>query len=373
MMATTVRDQVPCRCLAAFGIRDDVVEVAALCGFGAVREHAVVVTQGDVASDPVGDLVGVDRLVAVEVEDRADEHGAAGGVDPGLDLLRREGGAGVAQPADGLIVRIQVQDQLGLAAGHSAGDLPGLRVGDVEVEGEVLAGELTGRDRTSHIEGFHAAELTEDLGPAGDRVLEVEGIGSIEGAGDVGGAVEPGLVQVDVEVPQVLGVPALLLSSRRVEPDEGFLDQPVDLHPGHAVGEGCDLPVHEPGRILRQDPGGVGDPERFPHRHLPLQDPVPGLGQPVGQLDDLPDVAATGVQGPAEERTEFHDREVADERGTGTGQRQPRIQPAFGQRRGIAFVGDDVFGGPFGDRPGGGDLAFGDDGAVVADLDQQLL
>ena len=97
-----------------------------------------------------------------------------------LDLLHRDRGAGVAQPADGLIGRIEVEDELGLAAGDGAGDLPGLGVGDLQVEGQVLTRDLTQCLGAADVEGVVVAELAVELGAAGEGLFEVEGVGDVE-------------------------------------------------------------------------------------------------------------------------------------------------------------------------------------------------
>ncbi|KAA1427607.1 hypothetical protein [Nocardioides antri] len=215
-----------------------------------------------------------------------------------------------------------------------------------------MAGELTGRDRPPDVEGLLTAQLAEDLGPTGDGVLEVE---------------------VDVEVPVVLGFPVAFFcgcGSNRARASSTSRSTWAQVIPW-AKGE---VPVHESGGVRRQHAGGVGDPERLPHRHPILQHPCPGLRQPVGELDHLADVGAPGVQGPAEERGELHDREVTDQRRTGAGDRKPRVRATFGQRRRVTgLLVHDMLAGPLRDRTDGGDLPLGNDGAVLADLGQQLL
>ena len=58
-----------------------------------------------------------------------------GQAQPLLDLLHRDRGAGVPEPAHGLVGGGEVEDELGLAAGDGAGDLPGLGVGDLAGRG----------------------------------------------------------------------------------------------------------------------------------------------------------------------------------------------------------------------------------------------
>ena len=61
-------------------------------------------------------------------------------------------------------------------------------------------------------------------------------------------------------MPVFLGVSTLLFGGLGVEPDQGFLDEPVDLRPGAAVRVGGELPVHETGGVGGEEAGGVGDP-----------------------------------------------------------------------------------------------------------------
>ena len=119
----------------------------------------------------------------------------------------------------------------------------------------------------------------------------------------------------------------------------------------HVVGERGELGVDERGGVGGQQAGGVRDPQCFPDRHLSVQDPGPGLGQPECELEDLADVVATRVQRPTQQRGEFHDREVGDQGCAGAGDREPGVQTPLGQRRCIRLIGHDVLGGPFGDRP----------------------
>ena len=89
-------------------------------------------------------------------------------------------GAGVPEPPDGLIGRGQVEDELGLAARDGPCDLPGLGVGDLQVEDQVLPGDLTQRLGATDVEGVLVAELPVELRAAGDGLFEVEGVGGVE-------------------------------------------------------------------------------------------------------------------------------------------------------------------------------------------------
>ncbi|MDZ5621411.1 hypothetical protein SFC88_11260 [Nocardioides sp. HM23] len=101
-----------------------------------------------------------------------------------------------------------MEGELGLPAGDSPGDLPGVGVGDLEVEDQVLPGDLTECSGPPDLEGVGVAELAGELGPASDGVFEVEGVGGVQGAGEVGGAVVADPVQTGVDVPVVPGLPA---------------------------------------------------------------------------------------------------------------------------------------------------------------------
>ena len=70
--------------------------------------------------------------------------------------------------------------ELGLATGDGAGDLPGVGVGDLEVEDQVLPGDLTQCLGPADVEGVLIAELAGERGAAGDGLFEVEGVGNVE-------------------------------------------------------------------------------------------------------------------------------------------------------------------------------------------------
>ena len=93
-----------------------------------------------------------------------------------------------------------MEDELGLAAREGAGDLPGVGVGDLQVEGQVLTRDLTERLGPADVQGVGVAELAVELGTAGDGLFEVEGVGGVEGGGAVGDAVVADLVESEVDV-----------------------------------------------------------------------------------------------------------------------------------------------------------------------------
>ena len=266
-----------------------------------------------------------------------------------------------------------MEDEFGLAAGHGAGDLPGVGVGDLQVEGQVLTRDLAEGFGAADVEGILVAELAVELRPPRDGLFEVEGIGDIHGGGAVGDAVVADLVQAEVDVAVLVGLPAAFLGGFGVVSDQGFLDEPVDLRPGAAVGVGGELPVHEPRSVGGQERVESAIRSAFHTGTCAVEDPGPGLREAVGELDDLADVVATRVQRPAQQGTELHDGEVGDQGCAGSGDREPGVQAAFGDGGRIHLVGHDVLAGPFRDRPEGGDLLLSDHCPPVTDLGEQLL
>ena len=73
--------------------------------------------------------------------------------------------------------------------------------GEGEVEGELVAGELSGGHRTAHVQGLLRAAGFELFGTGGQRGVEVEGIGKVELALEISGAVEGDPVMVERHMP----------------------------------------------------------------------------------------------------------------------------------------------------------------------------
>jgi hypothetical protein len=161
-----------------------------------------------------------------------------------------------------------------LRPGTVLGDLPGVRVGDLQVEDQVLPGDLTERLGATDVEGVGVAELPVELRPTSHGVLQVQRVGGVEGGGAVGDAVIADLVQAQVDMTVLLGLAASFFGAFGVEPDQGFFDEPVDLRPAAAVREQSQLSIHERRRVRGQQPGGVGDPPA-PSRPAPHR-PAPG-------------------------------------------------------------------------------------------------
>ena len=123
----------------------------------------------------------------------------------------------------------------------------------VEVEGELVAGEVAGGDGAAYVEGLGAAEGGELFGDLGDGGVEVEGVGEVELGVEVDGAVVGDLVGVEVEVPGVGGVAAALVGGVGVVAGPGFLDGAVELGVGELVGDRGEVAVHEPAPSMGRD------------------------------------------------------------------------------------------------------------------------
>ena len=67
----------------------------------------------------------------------------------------------------------------------------------IEVEGELVAGEVAGGQRAAHVEGLGAAGGGQRLGTLGDRGVQVQGVGQVELGLDEGGALQGDLVVVE--------------------------------------------------------------------------------------------------------------------------------------------------------------------------------
>src|SRR4051812_27459453 len=98
MMPPTERCEVAVIGLAAACVFVDVVLVRPACRSAAAGEHAVAVAEHDELLESVGDLVGVDAEVAVEVDDGFDGHLGVWGGAPAADLVGQDEAAGVLHP-----------------------------------------------------------------------------------------------------------------------------------------------------------------------------------------------------------------------------------------------------------------------------------
>ena len=137
--------------------------------------HTAAVAFVDLVGEPVGDLVGVDPDVVVQILDRADHDLGVRVGAPGPDLFHGDRGAGVLAAAGLLVTQVHVDHHLArLHQRASAG------IG-IQVQAEVAAGDHPERHRAAHVQGLHAAGCLEVRGGLGDRGLEVQGVGQVQG------------------------------------------------------------------------------------------------------------------------------------------------------------------------------------------------
>ena len=153
------------------------------------------------------------------------------------------------------------------------------------------AGELAEGVRPTDIEGVLTAQLRQAGRAVRESGVEIEGVGEVELALEVDGAVEADVVRVDGDVLVVRGFEPPLLGLRGVEPDQRFLDEPVELGDADLVREAGDVPVDVFRTLGRQAERRAGDPASPPRRQLAGRDPRPDPGQPVGQLERVGDQA----------------------------------------------------------------------------------
>ena len=118
----------------------------------------------------------------------------------------------------------------------------------VEVEGELVSGELAGGDGAAYVQGLGGPAGQQGLGAAGQGVVEVEGIGEVELALDAAGALEGDLLVVDGEVP-ALGRGACICQRLFGHvPGDRLGDQPFQGGDTDLVREPSHLGIHEPVR-----------------------------------------------------------------------------------------------------------------------------
>ncbi len=84
--------------------------------------HTAAVAFVDLVGEPVGDLVGVDPDVVVQILDRADHDLGVRVRAPGPDLFHADRGAGVLAAADLLVTQVHVDHHL---PGFTSGPVPG--------------------------------------------------------------------------------------------------------------------------------------------------------------------------------------------------------------------------------------------------------
>jgi hypothetical protein len=163
---------------------------------------------------------------------------------------------------DGGVFEVDVQHHLALRARSLvlAGD---------QVESQLCAGEVAGRDGAAYVQGLGRPEEELLVGVVGQRGVEVDRVGQVQLALDVHGAGGADLGQVHVGVPAVRGRPSLGLGLLGVEPGFGLIDEPLELGGADLVRHRRDVGVHERRRFRRQHLGAVGDGTELPRRQLP--------------------------------------------------------------------------------------------------------
>ncbi len=222
----------------------------------------------------------------------------------------------------------------------------------VEVEGELLPGDLADGNGAAYVEGLGGAEVGQLGGGAADGGLEVQRVGEIQAAGDLDGAGGVDEVGLDVEASSVRGALAALRGLVGVVAGQGLLDQPADLGPRARPGRRGECPVDLGGRGHREAEGVLGDPHRPPHRHPPGHHLLPESREAVAQLEGLADVGLAGVGRQAQRGGVLHQRELRDQRSPRAGDRQGPVAEQADLVRGPLPVGfDGVL-----DRPVDGEL-----------------
>ena len=163
------------------------------------------------------------------------------------------------------------------------------------------------------------------LGSLGHGGVEVEGVGEVELAADLAGAVEGDLLVLDREVPSVGSLGGVFGGSVGHEPGDRLGDQPLQRGDPDAVRERGDLGVHERCRLAGEAEGFLGDPAGPPGLQVAALHPSPDPGQPVLQLHRVRDHAPAGVGGATDGEGELGDAELRDQRRTFAGDRDAGV------------------------------------------------
>ena len=274
------------------------------------------------------------------------------------------GGVGAVQGGVG-----EVDVEHDLSCGHPgsclviAGVVGGVAGVAGEVEGGLGAGEDAEGLGAAYVEGLVGAGQGEVAGLAGHGVVEVEGVGEVEAADHVDGALDAlratgGGVEVDVEAAVLGGLGAVVLGGLGVEAAQGFLDEAGQGGVGAGGGDPGEVPVDPFGGLGGQGEGGLGDPSGPPHRHPGGGDGGVEAGEAVAGLHDVGDVAHRGVGGQADRGAVLDDGELRDRWGARPGDAD--LQVGAGQDRGAGRVVGGVHG-----RPGAGGLVHRDLGGVA--------
>ncbi|KAB2811724.1 hypothetical protein F9L07_07660 [Pimelobacter simplex] len=230
--------------------------------------------------------------------------------------------------------------------------------GAVEVEQEVLPGDLADGDRPPDLERLVTAQPAELHRTAPDGEVEVAAVGGVEGAAELDQAVGVGLVHVET-APAGGGDPAGL-GRGRVEAAHGLVDEAAELGPADR-GDVVELAVDEGGGRGAERAGEVGDPLGAPGREPAGGDGGVDVGEPPGALDDAADEGAPAVGGAAERGDELHQVVVADQGSAVAGDGHAGVDDALGEGGRALGRGEDVALGPGDDR-----VPLGDDERLAA-------
>ena len=234
----------------------------------------------------------------------------------------------------------------------------------VEVEGGLGAGQVTEGRGTARAERRLGAECLQAGGAVGKGPVEVEGVGEVElglephRAGVVHVVVvEGGVAGVDVQV-AVFWIRGRV-DAGEVKPLDRLGDQPVQLRRTDATGDGGDLGVDEPGSLPSQQGGGVdgdlGDRAGPPRRHPAGVDLRPQPGEPVAELEGVPDELLRRGRRDPQDGAELGEAELRDQRRALTRDGLLVLTPRHRERSRVVDRLRRVQVGP----PGGGDEQLG--------------
>ena len=262
--------------------------------------------------------------MGLEVDHRL--HGdLAGGSAPVADLAGSDLGVASLQPRgarrtlQGGVGEVDIEDDLPTFG------LDGLDRRGVQVEGHLRARHFADGHRAADVEGLRRTEVLELGSEAGDRGLEVLGVGQVQLAVHACGAVVGVLLLLDGEVAAVGLHEASFLGEVGHELGDGLLDQSMQLIGTDLVRRRSDVGVHERRRLPGQQKRPVGDPTGLPGAEVAPDHAPPHAGKAVAELEGLPDVRLARVGGQAEGGGELGDRELRHQRRTRTGQRHPLV------------------------------------------------
>ena len=122
---------------------------------------------------------------------------------------------GAGHAGEGRVGEVDVEDHVPLVWFRDGRGAPPQPPTVVQVEGQLAAGDLADRDRPAHVQRVLGAEVLQLGGDRGDGVFEVLGVGEVELAVHLEGAVEGQLALLDGEVPPVRLRQAALPRPRR--------------------------------------------------------------------------------------------------------------------------------------------------------------